>query len=48
MITFNIAPRRAEARRGGAALPLVHIRTGHAAGKVSIGFWDHGFRPATT
>jgi ABC-type glycerol-3-phosphate transport system substrate-binding protein len=24
-----------------AALPLVHIRTGHAAGKVSIGFWDH-------
>jgi ABC-type glycerol-3-phosphate transport system substrate-binding protein len=25
----------------GAALPLVHIRTGHAAGKVSIAFWDH-------
>jgi ABC-type glycerol-3-phosphate transport system substrate-binding protein len=24
-----------------AALPLVHIRTGHAAGKVTIGFWDH-------
>ncbi|WP_428492328.1 ABC transporter substrate-binding protein [Rhodopila sp.] len=24
-----------------AALPLVHIRTGHAAGKVSVGFWDH-------
>ncbi|HWT78531.1 MAG TPA: extracellular solute-binding protein, partial [Candidatus Methylomirabilis sp.] len=24
-----------------ATLPLVHIRTGHAAGKVSIGFWDH-------
>ena len=24
-----------------AALPLVHIRTGRAAGKVSIGFWDH-------
>ncbi|MDQ2802179.1 MAG: extracellular solute-binding protein [Pseudomonadota bacterium] len=24
-----------------AALPLVHIRTGHAAGKVSIAFWDH-------
>jgi ABC-type glycerol-3-phosphate transport system substrate-binding protein len=23
------------------ALPLVHIRTGRAAGKVSIGFWDH-------
>lgn len=24
-----------------AALPLVHIRTGRAAGKVSIAFWDH-------
>ena len=24
-----------------AALPLVHVRTGHAAGKVSIAFWDH-------
>jgi ABC-type glycerol-3-phosphate transport system substrate-binding protein len=26
---------------GAAALPLVHIRTAGAAGKVSIGFWDH-------
>jgi ABC-type glycerol-3-phosphate transport system substrate-binding protein len=24
-----------------AALPLVHIRTGRAAGKLTIGFWDH-------
>src|SRR4051812_16636099 len=24
-----------------AALPLVHIRTGRAAGRVSVGFWDH-------
>src|SRR5271156_3830786 len=24
-----------------AALPLVHVRTAGAAGKVSIGFWDH-------
>ncbi len=24
-----------------AALPWVHIRTGHAAGKVSVAFWDH-------
>jgi ABC-type glycerol-3-phosphate transport system substrate-binding protein len=24
-----------------AALPLVHIRTGRAAGKLSIAFWDH-------
>lgn len=23
------------------ALPLVHIRSGRAAGKMSIGFWDH-------
>jgi ABC-type glycerol-3-phosphate transport system substrate-binding protein len=26
---------------GAAALPLVHIRTGRAAGKVSVAFWDH-------
>ena len=26
---------------GAAALPLVHVRTAGAAGKVSIGFWDH-------
>ena len=25
----------------GAALPLVHIRTAGAAGRVSIAFWDH-------
>jgi ABC-type glycerol-3-phosphate transport system substrate-binding protein len=24
-----------------AALPMVHVRTAGAAGKVSIGFWDH-------
>ena len=24
-----------------AALPLVHIRTAAAAGKLSVGFWDH-------
>ena len=35
--------RRAAIKLGAAsmALPLVHIRTGHAAGKVSVGFWDH-------
>src|ERR1700748_3145269 len=35
---------RRQALRIGAvatALPLVHIRTAGAAGKVSIGFWDH-------
>ena len=24
-----------------AALPLVHIRTAGAAGKLAVGFWDH-------
>src|SRR5205085_439623 len=29
-----------------ATLPLVHIRTAGAAGKLSVGFWDH-WVPAT-
>jgi ABC-type glycerol-3-phosphate transport system substrate-binding protein len=35
--------RRSALKIGAAAtaLPLVHIRTGRAAGKVSVGFWDH-------
>jgi ABC-type glycerol-3-phosphate transport system substrate-binding protein len=35
--------RRAALKLAAAAttLPLVHIRTGRAAGKVSIAFWDH-------
>jgi ABC-type glycerol-3-phosphate transport system substrate-binding protein len=35
--------RRAALKLGAAtaALPLVHIRTGRAAGKVSVAFWDH-------
>ncbi len=35
--------RRAAVRTGlaAAALPLVHIRTAGAAGKLNIGFWDH-------
>jgi ABC-type glycerol-3-phosphate transport system substrate-binding protein len=35
--------RRTALKLGAAAtaLPLVHIRTAGAAGKVSIGFWDH-------
>jgi ABC-type glycerol-3-phosphate transport system substrate-binding protein len=41
----NVRPvsRRHALRIGAAAaaLPLVHIRTAGAAGKVSIGFWDH-------
>jgi len=35
--------RRRAVKLGGAAaaLPLVHIRTADAAGKLNIGFWDH-------
>ena len=35
--------RRSALKLGVAAtaLPLVHIRSGRAAGKVSIAFWDH-------
>ena len=35
--------RRTALKAGAAAtaLPLVHIRTAGAAGKLSIGFWDH-------
>jgi ABC-type glycerol-3-phosphate transport system substrate-binding protein len=42
MHTFRLTRRAAlKSAAIGAALPLVHIRTGHAAGKVSIAFWDH-------
>ncbi|MGH7043161.1 MAG: ABC transporter substrate-binding protein [Acetobacteraceae bacterium] len=35
--------RRGALKLGAAAtaLPLVHIRTGHAAGKLKVAFWDH-------
>src|SRR5690348_4966407 len=35
--------RRSALKLGAAAaaLPLVHIRTAGAAGRVSVGFWDH-------
>jgi ABC-type glycerol-3-phosphate transport system substrate-binding protein len=29
------------AAAAAAALPLVHVRTSRAAGKLSVGFWDH-------
>jgi len=32
------SPRK---QRAAAVLPLVHIRTAGAAGKLNIGFWDH-------
>src|SRR5215208_2996503 len=38
----SVSRRRAlKLAAASAALPLVHIRTGRAAGKVSVGFWDH-------
>jgi ABC-type glycerol-3-phosphate transport system substrate-binding protein len=33
--------RRRTLQIGAAALPLVHIRTGRAAGKLALAFWDH-------
>jgi spermidine/putrescine-binding protein len=43
MIGSKRISRRRALKLGVAAsaLPLVHIRTAGAAGKVSIGFWDH-------
>ena len=43
MVASHPLSRRKALKLGAAAaaLPLVHIRTAGAAGKVSIGFWDH-------
>jgi ABC-type glycerol-3-phosphate transport system substrate-binding protein len=43
MKTIRPVTRRNALKLGAAtaALPLFHIRTAGAAGKVSIGFWDH-------
>lgn len=43
MIRLNGLSRRRALKLGAtaSALPLVHIRTAGAAGKVNIGFWDH-------
>ena len=41
-ISKRISRRRAlKLGAAASALPLVHIRTAGAAGKLSIGFWDH-------
>ena len=42
MKTIGLTRRRA-VRLGAvaAALPLVHIRTAGAAGKLNVGLWDH-------
>ena len=40
--SFKLSRRQALSMGAAAtALPLVHIRTAGAAGKVAIGFWDH-------
>ena len=39
-MTTRIARRRA-LQIGAVALPLVHIRTAGAAGKLALAFWDH-------
>jgi len=39
-MTPRISRRRA-LQIGAAVLPLVHIRTGRAAGKLALAFWDH-------
>ena len=43
MIASHPLSRRKALKLGAAAaaLPLVHVRAAGAAGKVSIGFWDH-------
>jgi ABC-type glycerol-3-phosphate transport system substrate-binding protein len=37
----HVTRRTALLAGAAAALPLVHIRTAGAAGKLSLGFWDH-------
>ncbi len=40
--SFKLSRRQAlKLGAAATALPLVHIRTAGAAGKVAIGFWDH-------
>ena len=43
MTTSRHVSRRNALQLGAAAaaLPLVHIRTAGAAGKLTLGFWDH-------
>ena len=43
MTTSRHVSRRSAFKLGAAAaaLPLVHIRTAGAAGKLTLGFWDH-------
>ena len=41
-LTGKVSRRRAlKLAAASATLPLVHIRSGRAAGKISIAFWDH-------
>ena len=43
----NVTRRNAmQLGAAAATLPLVHIRTAGAAGKLTVGFWDHWVPPA--
>ena len=50
MMTSWKMTRRAALRlsAAGAALPLVHVRTGRAAGTIKVAFWDHWVPGANT
>ena len=40
--SYRVTRRRAlKLSAAATALPLVHIRTAGAAGKLNVGFWDH-------
>ena len=41
-ISNRVSRRRAlQMSAAASTLPLVHIRTAGAAGKLAVGFWDH-------
>ncbi len=40
-ITRRQVLKMGAAAAASAALPLVHVRTSHSAGRLSVGFWDH-------
>jgi ABC-type glycerol-3-phosphate transport system substrate-binding protein len=48
MKSVRISRRNAVKLGAAAALPLVHIRSAGAAGKLNVGFWDHWVPGANT
>lgn len=47
-VPLTVSRRQAVTLAAAAALPLVHIRTAGAAGKLNVGFWDHWVPGANT